>query len=81
MIRKLACCVLGFGHEEEGLPTLLTHFFLAFEEVLHDFLELLLEGICLALKQFVAFLGSCDFLLEQLQIPTSTFVYILLAVI
>jgi len=69
-VRELACTVLGLGDEEEGLPALLAHILLVLEQVLHDFFELFLEGICLSLQQLVALLGGFDLLLVQLQVPT-----------
>jgi hypothetical protein len=49
--------------------------------LLNSLLEFLLECISFTLQQLMTLLGSCDLLLEELQIPISSKGFILLAVI
>ncbi len=81
VLLELSGGVLGLCDEEEGFLALLSHLLLALQQVLHDLLELLLQGVSLALQQFVALLRSCDFLLVQLHVPELRAGYMRLAVI
>jgi hypothetical protein len=81
VVLELSGSILSLSHEEKCLLALLTHVLLAFEETLHDLLELLLEGVGLAFEQFVTLLGSGDLLLVELEVPEWRHGYIRLAVI
>ena len=66
---ELSCTILGFCHQEESLLAFFAHILLAINEILHDLLEFLLEGISLPLQQIVPLPRSCDLLFVQLQVP------------
>lgn len=78
---ELTCRIFGLGHEKESFFALLSHLLLALEQILHDLLELLLQGISLPLQQLVPFLGCSYFLLVQLHVPELLDTYMRLAVI